>query len=117
MAAIAVDLGLGGPALVSISLDGMEDVTLTRARLGGRRMRTPEIILPLAKVEDLSASVAATIQEQLDMLWQASGWADGSPSFGDGAWAGYVDKRNYEPGALFLSPTRIPKEIIGSYGR
>ena len=36
MAGIAEGLGLVGPALVSITLEGVEDVELTRARPGGR---------------------------------------------------------------------------------
>ncbi|WP_312405752.1 hypothetical protein [Brevundimonas sp.] len=95
MASIAVELGLGGPALVAISLDGIEDVHLTRARPGGRRFRRPDLYLPVATLEDLDGPIASRLHEQLDILWQAAGWADGSPSFGQGAWAGYVDERNY----------------------
>jgi hypothetical protein len=46
-------------------------------------------------VELLAA--AATIQEQLDMLWQSAGWGSGSPSFGRGDWTGYLDVRTYAP--------------------
>jgi hypothetical protein len=81
MAAIAIDLDLAGPALVLVSLDGTEDVELTRARPGGRRIRQPEIILPLARLGDLAAPVAESLHEQLDILWQAAGWGDGSPRF------------------------------------
>jgi len=95
MASIAVELGLGGPALVAISFDGIEDVHLTRARPGGRRFRRPDLYLPVATLEDLDGPIASRLHEQLDILWQAAGWADGSPSFGQGAWAGYVDERNY----------------------
>ncbi len=96
MAAIAIDLDLAGPALVLVSLDGTEDVELTRARSGGRRIRQPEIILPLARLGDLSEPVAENLHEQLDILWQAGGWGDGSPSFAVGTWAGYADKQNYD---------------------
>ncbi|SFJ75219.1 hypothetical protein SAMN05216304_113104 [Bosea sp. OK403] len=96
MAAIANDLDLAGPALVSISLDGVEDVELSAARPGGRRMRKPEVILPVAKLAEMNGELAAEIQEQLDILWQTAGWIDGSPSFSSEAWAGYSDKQNYD---------------------
>lgn len=96
MAAIANDLDLAGPALVSISLDGAEDVELSAARPGGRRVRQPEVILPVAKLSTLNGELAAEIQEQLDILWQTAGWIDGSPSFASEAWAGYSDKQNYD---------------------
>jgi hypothetical protein len=96
MAAIALALDLAGPALVSVSLDGTEDVELTCVRPGGRRIRQPEIILPIARLGDLAAPVAESLHEQLDILWQAAGWGDGSPSFAVGTWAGYTDKQNYD---------------------
>ena len=96
MASIAAELDLAGPALISITLDGVEDVELTRARPGGRRIRRPDIYLPVARVEDLTAPVAELLHEQFDILWQTAGWADGSPSFGEGEWAGYRGERNYE---------------------
>jgi hypothetical protein len=95
MAGIAAELGLAGPALIAVTLDGMEDVELTRARPGGRRIRRPQIYLPIAQVDDLTAPLADALREQLDILWQAAGWPDGSPSFGAGEWAGYRDDRNY----------------------
>jgi|GEM_PF-1182748 len=96
MGAIAAGLDLGGPALLSISLDGMEDVELTRARPGGRRIRRPDIYLPVAQVEDLAAPLAEALHEQLDILWQTGGWPDGSPSFAGGEWAGYGDDRTFQ---------------------
>jgi hypothetical protein len=96
MAAIANDLDLAGPALVSISLDGVEDVELSAARPGGRRVRKPEVILPVAKLAEMNGELAAELQEQLDILWQTAGWIDGSPSFTSKTWAGYSDKHNYD---------------------
>jgi hypothetical protein len=96
MGEIASGLDLDGPALVGISLDGVEDVELTRARPGGRRLRQPEVILPVAMIEAVNTPLAPAIHEQLDILWQTAGWADGSPSFNTGDWAGYNDERDYE---------------------
>ena len=85
MAQIAGALGLDGPALAIIALDGMEDVELTRARPGGRRIRQPEVVLPMVRLDGMEAPFAPAVHEALDMLWQSAGWPDGSPSFGAGA--------------------------------
>lgn len=96
MAGIAEGLGLVGPALVSVGLEGVEDVELTRARPGGRRVRQPEVILPTVMLPNLTSPLAQALHEQFDILWQTAGWPDGSPSFGGGAWAGYEDRQNYD---------------------
>jgi hypothetical protein len=75
-------VGLTGPGLVSIAFRGVEDVELTRARGGGRRIRKPELFLPELRTDDLSAPMQPQLRDQFNILWQASGWADGSPSFG-----------------------------------
>ncbi|HEX9963814.1 MAG TPA: hypothetical protein VGB04_02390 [Allosphingosinicella sp.] len=95
MAMIAGELSFEGPALVQISLEGMEDVSLTRARGGGRRIGQPDVSLPIATLKNLATPFAPALHEQLDILWNTSGWADGSPSFGGETWAGYADERNY----------------------
>lgn len=95
MATIANELGLAGPALVSISLDGVEDVELSGARPAGRRLRQAEVHLPMAKLADMNGALAAALQEQFDIMWQTAGWIEGSPSFADGVWAGYGDDQAY----------------------
>ena len=97
MMTIANGLDLSGPAIVSVSLDGVEDVELSGARSGGRRLRQPEVNLPMAKLTDMNGELAAALQEQFDILWQTAGWIDGSPSFAHGEWAGYSDKQTYNP--------------------
>jgi hypothetical protein len=95
MAAIAVELGLSGPALIHLGFDGIEDVHLLRARGAGRRMRIPELVLPPMTVQAIDCPLAPVLHEAFDILWQAGGWPDGSPSFGEGSWVGYTDERNY----------------------
>ena len=95
MGDLAQELGFEGPALAQVSLDGIEDVVLTRPRSAGRRIGRPDHSLPVVRLEDLSAPIALELHEPLDILWQASGWGDGSPSFTSGTWAGYNDDRNY----------------------
>jgi hypothetical protein len=81
LAGVLTAVGLTGPGLVSIAFRGVEDVELTSARGGGRRVRKPELFLPELRVDDLSAPIQPLPREQFNILWQASGWADGSPSF------------------------------------
>jgi len=83
------ELGLTGRVLVEISFDGVEDVILSRARSGGRKIERPQIGLPSALVDDLEDQPANALHEQFDILWQMAGWGDGSPSFGGGGWDGY----------------------------
>ncbi len=81
LAGVLAAVGLTGPGLVSIAFRGVEDVELTRAQGGGRMIRKPELFLPELRVDDLSAPMQPLLREQFNILWQASGWADGSPSF------------------------------------
>lgn len=97
MAEIAHALGLDGAALAAFALEGVEDVELTQGRAGGRRIRQPELILPVAMFDALDGPAAPALHEAFDMLWQSAGWPEGSPSFEGGSWAGYVDGRAYEP--------------------
>lgn len=66
---------------MSIALHGVEDVELTRARSGGRKIRKPGLFLPELRVDDLSALMQPLLREQFNILWQASDWTDGSLSF------------------------------------
>lgn len=82
-------LDLGGPGLVGISLHSTEDVILQRARPGGRKIGVPDIHLATLEVADLTQPIAPALQEAFDIMWQASGWRDGSPSYARGRWSGY----------------------------
>lgn len=88
LAAALAELGLTGAALASISLDGAEDVILTRSRPGGRPIRQPFVSLPVLKFAELTEDLAPELHEALDILWQMSGCEGGSPSFGTGRWDG-----------------------------
>lgn len=81
LADVLATIGLTGPGLVAIAFRGMEDVELTRALPGGRKIRRQELFLPELQVEDLAAPMQPQLRDQSNILWQASGWADGSPSF------------------------------------
>jgi hypothetical protein len=89
LAACLAEVGLGGPALLAIGFEGVEDVELTRARGGGRPIRRPGFSLPVIELADPLAQPGNQLNEAFDILWQTSGWGDGSPSFGRDAWDGY----------------------------
>ncbi|RUL79927.1 hypothetical protein [Dyella choica] len=95
LATCAVELGLGGAALVSVTLDGVEDVRLMRGHSAiKKRISEPYVVPPAARLVDLSNPMASLLHEQLDIFWQASGWSDGSPSFENGSWAGYLNRHS-----------------------
>jgi hypothetical protein len=81
-------IGLAGGGLIQLSLDGVEDVVLQRARPGGNKIRQPSLFLALIEVKDLTAPFASAMHEAFDILWQSAGWGDGSPSFSNGIWSG-----------------------------
>lgn len=89
LAACLAEVGLGGPALLAIVFEGVEDVELTRARGGGRPIRRPGFSLPVIELADPLAQPANQLNEAFDILWQTSGWGDGSPSFARDVWDGY----------------------------
>jgi hypothetical protein len=91
LAACLAEVGLGGPALVAIGFAGVEDVELTRARGGSRPIRRPAFSLPVTELTDPLAQPANLLHEAFNILWQTSGWGDGSPSFGRDRWDGYCN--------------------------
>jgi hypothetical protein len=95
---LARQLGFEGPALASVMLEGTERLALTMARPNGRHIRERDVTFPWLDLPDLAGPVASALQDGLDSIWQASGWRNGSPSFDRGAWDGYADRRNYDPG-------------------
>jgi hypothetical protein len=78
---ILATIRLEGPGIASIGFRGVEDVILKRARPGGRKMRRPELLLPELALDDLRAPLQPLLREHFDIMWQAAGWADGSPSY------------------------------------
>jgi hypothetical protein len=96
MARITAELGLGGPAIVSAVLDGVEAVELTgKASRRPLRLRRPEVFLPTLELADPAVPLGGPLQETFDILWQTAGLVEGSPSYEAGDWAGYADDRHY----------------------
>jgi hypothetical protein len=83
-------LGLQGPAVMRLTLEGAEHVRLTRARPGGGKIGLPFLALGPALIQDLEAPKVAELEPLLEDLWQASGWDSGSPSIGGQDWAACV---------------------------
>ena len=88
LAALVAEIGLEGGGLVELSLDGVEDVVLRRARPGGRSIGTPRLTLATIAAHDLTAPLSPLMHEAFDIMWQAAGWREGSPSFQNGEWSG-----------------------------
>ena len=72
MGVALAELGLQGRTLVGITLDGVEDVVIIRARGGGRPMRRVQVRLPVADLDDLGGRFAHELREQFDILWQVA---------------------------------------------
>lgn len=89
MSEIVRALGLDGPALAQVGLNGVEDVRLSRPRGLGRKMGQPAF--PPVSIGELRARLGDDLRETLDMIWLAGGWRDGSPSFQGASWEGYED--------------------------
>lgn len=87
-ALVAKSVGLDGPALVSASIEGIEDVEISRPSpgSGGRRIRRPSAFLGKAKLASLSTSTAGQLHELMESIWFIGGWDDGSPYIVDGQW-------------------------------
>jgi hypothetical protein len=83
-------LGLQGPAVMRLTLEGAEHVRLTRARPGGRKIGMPFLPLGPALIQDLEAPKVAELEPLLEDLWQASGWESGSPSIAGQDWAASI---------------------------
>lgn len=81
LAGVLSIIGLKGPGLIAIAFRGIEDVVLHRSRPGGRKIRRSELFLPELQVDDFPMPLQPLLREQFDILWQAAGWPDGSPSF------------------------------------
>jgi hypothetical protein len=91
LATCLAGIGLGGPALLAIGFEGVEEVELMRSRGGGRPIGRPGFALPVIELLDPLAQPANLLHEAFDILWQTSGWGDGSSSFGHEMWDGYAD--------------------------
>jgi hypothetical protein len=89
---LAAGLGLAGPSLVGVVLYGLEDVELS-GPYKTRRLAKPSVVLPVAMVQAGVMQGGDHLRQTFDRLWMSAGFEDGSPSYGDGHWAGYGDRR------------------------
>jgi len=94
--ALVSKLGFHGPAILSASLEGIEDVEIHRSGpgSGGRRIRRPAVSLGTIQFEDFVAPTADRLVEMMEQMWLVGGWDDGSPAVVDGRWTGYDSHRH-----------------------
>ena len=91
VAGISNHLDLGGPALITAGLEGIEDVEMLRPQpgSGGYRIRRPWASMGTARLTDFCAPTADHLIEMMERMWLIGGWDDGSPNYKDGHWTGY----------------------------
>jgi hypothetical protein len=89
-------MGLGGPALLAATLDGMEDTEILGSRSGSFKFDHPRVGLPYARIVANGTPVASQLRETIDGIWLAAGNGRGSPSFGGGGWDGYAGGPGFE---------------------
>lgn len=86
---VAQSVGLGGPALVSASMEGLDDVEMSSPRPSprSRRIRRESIVLGTTKLQFLNAPSADQLHELMEKIWFIGGWDDGSPYIANGHWS------------------------------
>lgn len=94
MAAIAVEIGLGGPLLVGPCF---EDVLISNRRKASRPLRLPTLYLGTAALPSSEAASGQTLHKLFDAMWLGFAFDDGSPSFSAEAWEGDTASKLYAP--------------------
>jgi hypothetical protein len=90
------ELGITSPAILRVTLLGVQGVRLERSRPGhALGFDRPFIMLPELHLERIAKPVGNFLRPLFDTLWRAAGWSDGSQSFQRGEWAGYGEGRIY----------------------
>jgi hypothetical protein len=84
-------VGVGGPAVLSVTLLEVDGCILIRGRRDARFQRQP-IVLPEATLESFEPPLANQLRRVLDAIWRAGGVPEGSGAFGTGTWDGYKRK-------------------------
>lgn len=97
MAAIAAQIGLGGPMLVAASLHGLKDVQMSNGRNASRLLQVPSLALGTVALPSVEAISGLALRGLFDTMWLGCGFDDGSPSFGGEGWDGEIALRLYAP--------------------
>ena len=84
-------VGLGGDALLTSYLEGIDDVAIHRSRpgSGGRRIRKPFASLGQVRLGPVNAPTADRLVPMMERMWLVGGWDDGSPFVKGGRWSGF----------------------------
>lgn len=88
-------LGLGGPAVIDIGCEGLDDVEIVAGSLSSIRLRRERILIGGPTVSIGDTPIGTQLRDALDELWLAMGRSSGSPSFADDSWTGYDDEAAY----------------------
>ncbi|MGH6950882.1 MAG: hypothetical protein ACREH4_08420 [Vitreimonas sp.] len=88
-------LGLNGPAVIAVSLEGLEDVEIIAGNLPSTRLRRERILVGGTTLSIGETPIGTQLRGVLDDLWLAMGRGAGSPSFADDRWRGYENETEY----------------------
>lgn len=80
-------IGLGGPALVGLTLEGGDSLRLSRGEDEGQLFGAPFMAFGPTRVDRLARPDPEQLRPLLDDFWAAAGWEDGTPSITDEGWA------------------------------
>lgn len=87
-------VGLGGPAMIGLTIEGGECLRLSRGKDEGQLFGSPFMTFGPIRVDHLAQPDAVQVRPLLDDLWQAAGWEDGTPSITDAGWATALTSSN-----------------------
>jgi hypothetical protein len=88
-------IGIGGPALVKVTMLEVFGVRLARRSTTNRTrgFDRPTVPLPNIQLDRIGKPMGNALRPVFNRLWRAAGWRDGSQSFQRSEWAGYGDGR------------------------
>lgn len=84
--ALLAAIGLGGPALVALTLEEAAGLSLRGPAGQGPKVGDATVSIPPIEVRDLADPQPSELRPLLDELWQACGFEDGSPSIDAAGW-------------------------------
>lgn len=90
-AALVYDaIGMGGPAIVMVTLFDVLNARLIRAHGGySQGFQRSVVELPDLEIDGVAPPLGRKLLPLINDLWHAAGWVSGTSSYTDGEWHGY----------------------------
>lgn len=90
-------LSIRSPVIIRIGLLGVLGTRLAKSHPAYTKgFDQPDLLTQPLSLTDMTKPIGRQLRPTLDTLWRAAGWADGSPSYGRGAWDGYDNPFPYQ---------------------